>query len=226
LEEMTPPWEAQVYVPHHFAEEQLPVLHDAIERSGLATLVSLGPDGLDASHVPMLLDRTAGPLGTLYGHIARANDQWRGLAADSLALAIFLGPDAYVTPSWYATKKLTGRVVPTWNYVAIHAQGRLTFFEDEEELLDLVTRLTQVHEARREHPWAVSDAPPDYIRAHLKGIVGFELTISKLNGKWKVSQNRPDEDRAGVADGLRRDGGPSATAIAALVAEYGRGRRF
>jgi len=214
-----------MYLPPQFREEQVPVLHDAIERSALATLVTVGPDGLYASHVPMLLDRTAGALGTLYGHIARGNDQRSGSAADTFALAIFLGPDAYVTPSWYATKRISGRVVPTWNYVAVHAQGQVAFFEDEERLLDLVNKLTQVHEARREHPWAVSDAPPDYIRHHLRGIVGFELAISKLDGKWKMSQNQSAEDRAGVADGLRREGGASATAVSALVAEYGRGRR-
>jgi len=206
-----------MYVPPHFREKDVSALHDLIERSGLATLVSVGTDGLDASHVPMLLDRGVGPLGTVYGHIARANDQWRRPAAGFSALAIFLGPDAYVTPSWYATKKITGKVVPTWNYVAVHAQGPLTFFQDEDRLLDLVTKLTQVHEARREDPWAVSDAPADYIRDHLKGIVGFELTITRLDGKWKVSQNRPAEDRTGVAEGLRREGGPQAVALAALV---------
>jgi transcriptional regulator len=206
-----------MYVPPHFREDRFEVLHDLIERTGLATLVTVGTAGLDASHVPMLLDRGVGPLGTLYGHIARANDQWRRPAAGFAALAIFLGPDTYVTPSWYATKKLTGKVVPTWNYVAVHAQGQLTFFEDEERLLDLVTKLTQVHEGRREDPWAVSDAPPDYIRQHLKGIVGFEFTISKLDGSWKVSQNRPAEDRAGVADGLKREGGPQAVSLGTLV---------
>jgi len=214
-----------MYLPPQFKVEQVPVLHDAIERSGLATLVTCGPDGLYASHVPMLLDRTAGALGTLYGHIAKANDQWSGSAADTVALAIFLGPDAYVTPSWYATKRRSGKVVPTWNYVAVHAQGQVSFFEDEERLWDLVNKLTQVHEARRDDPWAVSDAPPDYIRNHLRGIVGFELPISKLEGKWKVSQNQSAEDRAGVADGLRREGGASATAVAAFVADNGRGRR-
>jgi len=205
-----------MYVPPHFREKRLSVLHDLIERSGLATLVTVGPNGLDASHIPMLLDRTVGPLGTLYGHIARANDQWHRPAALP-ALAIFLGPDAFVTPSWYTTKKLTGKVVPTWDYVAIHAQGQLTFFEDEERLLDLVTKLTQVHEGRREDPWAVSDAPRDFISAHLKGIVGFELSVSKLDGNWKLSQNRPAEDRAGVAEGLRREGGPQEVALAALM---------
>jgi len=206
-----------MYLPTHFHEKRVPRLHEAIERSGLATLVSLGPDGMDASHVPMLLDRGAGPLGTLRGHVARANPQWRIANADVPALAIFLGPDAYVTPSWYPTKRLTGRVVPTWNYVAIHAHGRARFFDDEERLLALVTKLTEAHEARRARPWAVSDAPPDFIRSSLKAIVGFELPILKLEGKWKVSQNRTAEDRSGVASGLEKEGTPSAVAVAAMV---------
>ncbi|HTP53322.1 MAG TPA: FMN-binding negative transcriptional regulator [Anaeromyxobacteraceae bacterium] len=206
-----------MYLPTHFHEKRLSVLHEAIERSGLSTLVSLGPDGMDASHVPMLLDRGAGPLGTLRGHVARANPQWRSVTADVAALAIFLGPDAYVTPSWYPTKRLTGRVVPTWNYVAIHAHGRARFFDDEERLLALVTKLTEAREARRARPWAVSDAPPDYIRSSLKAIVGFELPILKLEGKWKMSQNRTAEDRGGVASGLEEEGTPSASAVAAMV---------
>ncbi len=212
-----------MYAPTQYREDRPEALHEAIERSGLATLVTTGLDGPDASHVPMLLDRTAGPLGTLYGHVARANGQWQRSAPGAPALAIFLGPDAYVTPSWYATKKLTGKVVPTWNYVAVHAAGPLTFFEDEERLLDLVTRLTQVHEGRREDPWSVGDAPPDYVRGRLQGIVGFELAIARLEGKWKVSQDRSEEDRAGVADGLAREGEAPATAVAALVRRGERG---
>ncbi len=209
-----------MYVPSHFREDRVTVLHATIDRSGLATLVTAGPDGPEASHVPMLLDRGAGPLGTLYGHVARANPQWRH--PDPAGLAIFLGPDAYVTPSWYATKGRTGEVVPTWNYVAVHARGRVTFFDDEERLLDLVAKLTRRHEAPRQAPWAVSDAPPDYVRANLRAIVGFELPIAKLEGKWKMSQNRSAEDRAGVADGLEREGGASAAAVAALVRRGGR----
>ncbi len=207
-----------MYVPSQFREDRVPVLHDAIDGAGLATLVTIDASGLDATHVPMLLDRSAGALGTLYGHIARPNPQWKAAAPDLPALAIFLGPDAYVTPSWYVTKQQTGKVVPTWNYVAVHAHGRVTFFEDEERLLALVTKLTDAHEAPRPHPWAVSDAPPEFIRAHLKGIVGFELPIAKLEGKWKMSQNRPAEDRAGVAQGLGREGD---AAVAALVERGG-----
>jgi transcriptional regulator len=203
-----------MYVPSHFREDRVPVLHDTIESSGLATLVTMGADGLDASHVPMLLDRDAGRLGTLSGHIARANPQWRAAAPDVPALAVFLGPDAYVTPSWYPTKRQTGKVVPTWNYVAVHAHGHVRFFADEDRLLALVTKLTEAREAARPHPWAVTDAPAEFIRAHLQGIVGFELPIERLEGKWKMSQNRPEEDRAGVADGLEREG---ARDLAALV---------
>jgi transcriptional regulator len=204
-----------MYVPSHFKEERVPVLHAAIQRAGLATLVTVGPDGLDASHVPMLLDREAGPLGTLYGHVARANPLWREASPDLQALALFQGPDAYITPSWYATKQQTGEVVPTWNYVAIHARGRVRFFDDPARLLPLVTKLTEIHEASRAEPWAVSDAPEKYIRGLLAAIVGFELPIERLEGKWKMSQNRSAEDRAGVAKGLEREGGAAGAAVAA-----------
>ncbi len=128
------------------------------------------------------------------------------------------GPDAYISPAWYATKRETGKVVPTWNYVAIHAYGEVRFFEDAERLLGLVTRLTQTHEAGRREPWAVSDAPAEFIRAQLRGIVGFELPIARLEGKWKMSQNRPGEDRAGAIEGLRREGGTEEEAVAEIMA--------
>ena len=207
-----------MYLPSQFREDRVPVLHDAMDAAGLVTLVTVDTGGLDASHVPMLLDRSAGSLGTLYGHIARPNPQWRAAAPDLAALAVFLGPDAYVTPSWYETKPRTGKVVPTWNYVAVHAHGRVRFFDDEDRLLMLVTKLTEAREASRSHPWAVSDAPAEFIRAHLQGIVGFELPIAKLEGKWKMSQNRPAEDRAGVVQGLAAEGEP---AVAALVKRAG-----
>ena len=207
-----------MYVPSSFREDSVPVLHDAIRRAGLATLVTVGAAGPEASHVPMLLLPEPAPLGTLVGHVARANPQWQDAARAVDALAIFLGPDAYVTPSWYETKRETGRVVPTWNYVAVHARGSVRFFDDPERLRTLVTRLTQDREATRPEPWAVSDAPEEFIRAHLKAIVGFELTIARLEGKWKMSQNRPAQDRAGVADGLEREG---AAEVAALVRRGG-----
>ena len=202
-----------MYVPSHFKEPDLAVLHETIRQAGLATLVSLGPDGLIASHVPMLLEADAGPYGTLIGHLAKPNPQGRGVAPGVDALAMFLGPDFYVTPNWYATKREHGKVVPTWNYVAIHAHGPLEFFDDPDRLLDVVTRLTNRHEGTRPAPWAVSDAPADFVQAHLKGIVGFRLTITRLDGKWKMSQNRPQADRAGVAEGLRAEGRGDAAAL-------------
>jgi transcriptional regulator len=195
-----------MYVPSHFAEPRLGVLHEALARSGLATLVTTGLGGLDASHVPMLLEPSPTPLGRLLGHLARANPQWEATPPGAGALAIFLGPDAYVTPSWYATKRETGQVVPTWNYLAIHAHGHVRFFHDRERLLDLVSRLTDRQERPRPAPWKVTDAPVDYVDSMLKGIVGFELTLTRLEGKWKASQNRSAADREGVAAGLEREG--------------------
>ena len=195
-----------MYVPPLFKEDRIDVLHASILGSGLATLVTLTTDGLIASHVPMLLDSDPAPYGTLLGHVARPNPQARGAVPGVQALAIFQGPDAYITPSWYATKRENGKVVPTWNYVTIHAYGPVEFFDDTERLRAIVTRLTERQEAARAEPWAVSDAPADFIDGMLRGIVGFALPIARLEGKWKMSQNRPAQDRAGVAAGLEADG--------------------
>jgi transcriptional regulator len=203
-----------LYVPPLFKEDRIDVLHAAIRQSGLGTLVTLTADGLIASHVPMLLDPEPSPYGTLLGHVARPNPQARGAVAGVQALAIFQGPDAYVTPSWYATKRETGKVVPTWNYVAIHAYGQVEFFDAADRLRAIVTRLTEREEAGRAEPWAVSDAPAGYVEGMLQGIVGFALPIVRLEGKWKMSQNRPAADRAGVVAGLEADG---RNDVAALV---------
>ena len=208
-----------MYVPPAFAEDRLPVLHDAIRRARLVTLVTLGADGLEASHLPVLLDADAGPYGTLLGHFSKANPQWRRLSPEVPALAIAAGPDAYVTPSWYETKKRTGKAVPTWNYVAVHAYGTLELFEDQESLHEMVTRLTDLHEAGRPDAWKVTDAPEDFLQGMFKGSVGFRLPIARIEGKWKLSQNRPAEDRAGVVDGLREGGGEAELAVADLMAE-------
>jgi transcriptional regulator len=212
-----------MYVPANFKQDQVPVLHKAIRGSGLATLVTSGADGLIASHVPMLLDAEPGPYGTLRGHVARANPHWRSVAPGGEALAMFMGPDAYITPSWYETKRQTGKVVPTWNYVAIHAYGPVEFFDDPDRLLAIVTELTRTHEGKRAAPWAVSDAPSDFVRGQLKGIVGFALPITRLEGKWKMSQNRPAEDRAGVIEGLAREGGPAEQEVSRIVREVNEG---
>lgn len=190
-----------MYTPAAFRMEELPDLHAAMRAAGLATFVTGTGAGLMATPLPLFLAPDEGPLGTLYGHLARANPQ-RAEPPTCEALAIFGGADAYVTPAWYATKRETGRVVPTWNYVAVHAYGTPDFFEDATRLHAVVSRLTDLHEAARPDPWAVTDAPDPYIRSQLKGIVGLRLPIARIEGKRKMSQNRSAEDRAGVAAGL------------------------
>ena len=210
-----------MYVPKHFAEERTEVLHAAIERTGLATLVTLGANGLQASHLPLILDRNAGPLGTLYGHVARGNPQWQDCVPTVEALAIFLGPDAYISPSWYATKRETGRVVPTWNYLTVHVYGPLQTFDDPARLREQVERLTERQEAGRDDRWRVSDAPAAFVETMLKGIVGLELPIVRLEGKWKMSQNRPEADRVGAIAGLQSTGRVAETAVAEIMQSIG-----
>jgi transcriptional regulator len=206
-----------MYLPPSFAETERATLYQAIHASGLASLITVEAEGPEASHVPMLLDETAGPQGTLYGHLARANPQARSQAGR--ALVIFLGPDAYISPSYYETKRETGKVVPTWNYVAIHAAGPIRFFDDAERLRDLVTRLTERHERDRAEPWAVADAPAGFIDAQLKGIVGFEIAIDRLEGKWKMSQNRVPADRRGVVAGLGAESDEKSRDVGRIVDE-------
>lgn len=213
-----------MYVPDAFKEERVAVLHDAIRRIGLATLVTQGEQGLFATHLPMLVDPDPAPFGTLVGHVARANPQWRDLASAGTALAMFLGPEGYVTPSWYPTKQESGKVVPTWNYVAVHAYGPVEVFDEPGRLHALVSRLTNVHEAHRADPWSVSDAPEGYVQGMLRGIVGIALRIERLEGKWKMSQNRPDADRQAVQAGFAADERPEARAVAEVMAEVDRSR--
>jgi transcriptional regulator len=195
-----------MYTPKAFEVNDLPLLQDAMRQSGLATLVTNTSQGLIATHLPVMLDAPQGEFGTLRGHVSRANVQWHETAPRAEGLIIFLGLDTYVTPNWYAAKQETGRVVPTWNYAAIHAYGPVTFFEDTERLRSIVTDLTRKHEASFPAPWEVSDAPPVYIDAQLKAIVGFEMPIVRLEGKQKFNQNRSAEDRQGVIEGLRQQG--------------------
>jgi transcriptional regulator len=176
-------------------------------------------DGMFASHAPMMLDPSPAPHGTLIGHLAKANPHVRLADAGVQTLVVFQGPSGYITPSYYAAKREHGKVVPTWNYVAIHAYGTLLAFDDRDRLLEVVTRLTRLHEARRAAPWEVSDAPDDFIEGMLRGIVGISLRIDRLEGKLKLSQNRPAKDQSGVVDGLRLDGQEDlAAAVASAVA--------
>jgi transcriptional regulator len=195
-----------VYVPAHFNEERVEVLHDLIRSTGLATLVSITADGLIASHAPLMLDPEPAPYGTLIGHLAKANPHARAADPVVQTLVIFQGPDGYITPSYYAAKKEHGKVVPTWNYTAVHAYGTLEVFDDPDRLLAVVTRLTRLNETPRAMPWAVSDAPADFVQGMLRGIVGIALPIARLDGKVKMSQNRPAPDIGGVVEGLRQDG--------------------
>jgi transcriptional regulator len=192
-----------MYTPKAFEVTDLPLLQAAMKQSELATLVTVTPHGLVATHLPLLLDESKGEYGTLTGHVSRANLQWRESDPEAEALIIFLGLDTYVSPNWYPAKQETGRVVPTWNYAAIHAYGRVSFFEDAERLRTVVTELTKRHEATFPAPWQVTDAPAAYIDSQLKAIVGFECRITRLEGKQKFNQNRSVEDRRGVIEGLR-----------------------
>jgi len=207
-----------MYVPAQFKEDRVPILHDAIRKYGFGTLVTSSEQEMEASHLPMLLDPEPAPFGTLLGHLARANPQWQRVKPGFEALAIFLGPNTYITPSWYPTKQQTGKVVPTWNYLAIHAYGSISFFDDAAELRDHVSKMTGMHEAPRAKPWAVSDAPADFVDQMVRAIVGFRLHITRLEGKWKMSQNRPQQDVSGVLEGLAREDGEAAAQIAEIVA--------
>lgn len=205
-----------MYVPPHFKIDELAAIHDAMRASRLATLVTATADGLLGTPVPLFLVEGEGEYGTLYGHVARPNPQWKAPAIGE-AMAIFTGPDAYVTPSWYVTKAEHGKVVPTWNYVAVHAYGPAEFFEDADRLLDVVTRLTALHERSRKEVWQVSDAPADFIKAQLRGIVGIRMPVTRIDAKKKMSQNRKVEDRAGVIAGLGASDNATDRAVAAMI---------
>lgn len=195
-----------MYNPPAFREDRLDVLHAAIRQYPLGMLITTGRGGLMANPIPFLIKAHGPDEGTLWAHMARANDQLQALRDGAEALVVFQGPQAFVTPSWYASKAEHHKVVPTWNYVVVQAWGRPTVIDDSDWLQRQVGELTQSQEQGRAEPWAVSDAPADYIAAQLRGIVGLEIPIARIEGKWKVSQNRPENDRRGVHDGLRAEG--------------------
>lgn len=207
-----------------FREERIDVMHTLMRSHRLATLVSVHEGVPEANHLPLLIDPDPAPNGTLRGHVARANPLWRQ-AGGREVLVIFQGPQAYVTPSWYPSKRETGQVVPTWNYAVVHACGPLVVRDDREWLRALVTRLTDQQEAVLPQPWRVDDAPADYLDRMLGAIVGIEIPVNRLVGKWKVSQNRSDADRSGVAEGLGQLNDKQAQAMAGLVAESATHKR-
>jgi transcriptional regulator len=202
-----------MYLPSHFAQHDAAALHALMREHPLATLVTQQAGGITADAIPLEYDAAS---RTLRGHVARANPIWRE-AAGQHVLAVFNGPQAYITPSWYPSKAATHKVVPTWNYTLVHAHGVLRAVEDAPWVHALVTGLTAHHEAPRAAPWAVADAPDDYVQQMLRAIVGIEIPVDRLIGKWKISQNRSDADRMGVAAGLA-EGPASARAMSVLVA--------
>jgi transcriptional regulator len=211
-----------MYEPPLHREEDLGRQHGLIRAHPLGMLISHGPSGLLANAIPFLIFPEASKLGTLQAHVARANPQWRDLQTADEALVVFQGVEHYVTPSWYATKRETGKVVPTWNYVIVQARGRPRVIEDAAWLRVQIEALTRKKEADRATPWAVGDAPEDFIAAQIRAIVGIEIEIADIKGKWKASQNRKAEDRAGVIAGLEAEGDEGAAEMARVVAEAGR----
>ena len=213
-----------MYQPPHFVEADRGVLHALIRAHPLGLLISSGRDGPVANPLPFLLDADVGPNGRLRAHLSRGNPQWRMLAdnPEVPVLAVFQGVDSYITPSWYETKRETGKVVPTWNYAIVQARGRVRVIEDAGWLAGQIAELTATHEAGRAEPWQVSDAPDAFIASQIKGIVGLEIEIAEISGKWKVSQNRPVADRVGVAEGLDDTATSEAgREMAGLVRRYG-----
>jgi transcriptional regulator len=206
-----------MYIPPHFEQPDIEVMHDLIRNRPLATLVTLGSDGINANHIPLHLSPAPEPFGVLRGHVARANPIWRDLESDADTLAIFHGPDAYISPSWYATKQETGKVVPTWNYTVVHAYGSLCIIDNASWIRSQMEALTTHHEAAFPEPWAVSDAPEDFTEKLIGAVVGIEMVITRLFGKWKISQNQPPQNQTSVIHGLNASGQAEAMTMAALV---------
>jgi transcriptional regulator len=212
-----------MYVPSQFEEKRIDVLHQLIREHSLGTLVTLASEGLNANHIPFELDPETGQFGTLRAHVARSNPVWRDFSEKLDALVVFQGAQAYISPSWYATKQEGGKVVPTYNYMVVHASGPMRVIDDPVWLHGLLERLSDRYESGRTEPWRLSDAPEDFIAKLLPAIVGIEIPIAKLVGKWKVSQNQPRANREGVVKGLQEVGGDNAVIMAqALLRENER----
>ena len=206
-----------LYIPPAFRETDPAILHAEIRRIGFCSLTTVGADGPLVSHVPVFLDSSIGPLGQLRCHVARANPQWRDSDLSKPALAVFMGPDTYVSPSWYPSKTEHGKAVPTWNYVAICARGQIEIVAERDALLAHVAELSDRHEAGFPEPWQVSDAPADYMEKQLRAIVGFRFKIEALEGKLKLSQNRPEADRTSVAAALSASADPQARDVGTMM---------
>lgn len=206
-----------MYVSQPSREERVPVLMAAVHDIQLCALVAASPEGLLASHLPMLLREGSDGAYFLEGHVARPNELWKAARAASSGLAIFQGPQAYVHPGWYPTKHLTGRAVPTWNYIAVHLHGPLEAIENEDWLRRHLTDLTARNEGDRPEPWAMSDAPADYIAGMLRGIVGIRMSVDRFEGNWKMAQRQPFENRMGAMEGLAASPRPGDKEVAAIM---------
>ncbi|SAK98927.1 transcriptional regulator [Caballeronia calidae] len=207
-----------MYLPAHFEENRAEALHALIAAHPFGALVTHGPDGLDANHVPFEFDAAAGEHGTLRAHVARANPVWRDVRTGADVLVIFQGEHGYISPTFYPSKQETHRQVPTWNYLVVHAHGRITVRDDEAYVRGVVARLTRKMEAGERAPWKMGDAPRDFIDQMLSAIVGIEIEVTRLVGKAKLSQNKSDADRIGAVKGLRERGGDAADALADAMA--------
>lgn len=206
-----------MYTPAYHEETDVAVLHGLMRAHPLGCWVTQGRDELLANHIPFLLDETRGEFGTLVGHVARANPVWSEFSPTIESVIVFQGADAYITPSWYPTKYVHGKAVPTWNYAVVHAHGAPRAIEDREWLLDHLGRLTDTHERAQAAPWRMSDAPVAFIDQMVRAIVGIEIPVSRLSGKWKVSQNRPVPDKLGVVAGLLDRADETSRQMAAMV---------
>jgi transcriptional regulator len=205
-----------VYTPQHFEEKRPEVLARAIRDIQFALLVTATNGEYFASHLPMVLKEANGAF-TLEAHVARPNEHWKALGNRPASLAVFQGPQTYVSPSWYESKRQHGKVVPTWNYVVVHAHGALEVVEDRDWLRAHLEDLVAANEGRREQPWLISDAPANFIQSMMRAIVGLRLTVARLEGKWKMSQNRSQADRAGALAGLSASSKPADQAVAAIL---------
>ena len=206
-----------MYIPHHFKETRLEVLHQLIKQVPFCSLISQSERGLVANHLPLLLDTTTPPFGVLRGHVARANPVWKDFSDSVESLVIFQGPDSYISPSWYPGKSEHGKVVPTWNYIAVHVTGIPQIMDDRTWILNHICELSDTHEAFQEVPWKVSDAPKEFIDQMMLAIVGIEIPITSITGKWKASQNRSKEDQRGVITALKSQSGDDDLEMADII---------
>jgi len=209
-----------MYTPKHFEEHDITVLHALMRSHPLGAWVTQAEEGLVVNHIPFHIDPARGEFGTLIGHVARANPIWKSLSEERASVVIFQGPQAYITPSWYPSTKEHGKAVPTWNYAVVHAHGVACAVEDSDWVLKHVTQISDLHESGSAVTWRVSDAPPDYIDGMLKAIVGIEIPINKVDGKWKTSQNRLLPDKLGIMAGLNERGDASSKQMAELLQRH------